>query len=525
MMPLSAYGHIIPLLELAKRFSSRHRISVLLSPWHVSEVLRKGIVPRPSGKASAENDSAHAFSANFANIRLIPTDVKVEQDDDMSGGMSRLFEMLRDTPPAFEKAFRRAARLHGWGGETDEAVEEGSDCPSWPEEFNTPWPQKPEAIVTDNFCLFAATNLRERLPWMRDIKCFGLQTLNAEVGNSVSMAPHSDGKPETGSFDNIPEVPPPPKDLLEIKELFRKMFENADDDSPEAMQERYSKTMPQFRFMITNTIQALKQCDGCLVDMFYDLDPAELDKFDKAFACSVRCVGPLCGFEMLIEKDRPASADGGMPPEHKVIRSWLDSQAPKSVVYVSFGSMGHLEEEQILEMEAALLACGYPFMYSLRAKTQQPLLSQDTQKLRSSTGPSYIKVEADGKGRPGGLFVDWCPQRDVLCHPAIGTYITHCGWNSSQEAITAGVPVITWPLFAEQHRNASFLNRIGVAEPVQRTWQYGRIVPKDEITRAVRNVMAGGRTREVAATYAKKARAALLPGGNTYESWEMFPNY
>ncbi|KAJ1376402.1 UDP-glycosyltransferase family, conserved site [Sesbania bispinosa] len=65
----------------------------------------------------------------------------------------------------------------------------------------------------------------------------------------------------------------------------------------------------------------------------------------------------------------------------------------------------------------------------------------------------------------------WAPQLVILPHPAIGGFITHCGWNSTLEAICAGVPMITWPLFADQffnERQVVEILKIGVKVGVER---------------------------------------------------------
>ncbi|KAL2905184.1 Scopoletin glucosyltransferase, partial [Bienertia sinuspersici] len=56
-------------------------------------------------------------------------------------------------------------------------------------------------------------------------------------------------------------------------------------------------------------------------------------------------------------------------------------------------------------------------------------------------------------GEKGLLIRGWAPQVLILEHEAIGAFVTHCGWNWTLEAISAGVPMITWPIFAEQFYN------------------------------------------------------------------------
>ncbi|KAL4181203.1 hypothetical protein AMTRI_Chr12g236020 [Amborella trichopoda] len=64
-----------------------------------------------------------------------------------------------------------------------------------------------------------------------------------------------------------------------------------------------------------------------------------------------------------------------------------------------------------------------------------------------------------------GIVVAWCPQVEVLSHPSLACFLTHCGWNSTLETVAAGVPVITFPQWTDQPTNAMFLVdvlRVGV---------------------------------------------------------------
>jgi UDP:flavonoid glycosyltransferase YjiC (YdhE family) len=82
--------------------------------------------------------------------------------------------------------------------------------------------------------------------------------------------------------------------------------------------------------------------------------------------------------------------------------------------------------------------------------------------------------------------VSWCPQEQVLAHPSIGVFLTHCGWNSTLESMCAGVPIICWSFFAEQQTNCQY---------AYSTWGIGmevyHDVKRDEIEALVREMMDG----------------------------------
>ena len=52
---------------------------------------------------------------------------------------------------------------------------------------------------------------------------------------------------------------------------------------------------------------------------------------------------------------------------------------------------------------------------------------------------------------------NWAPQPAILSHESVGGFVSHCGWNSVLEAVVAGVPLVAWPLYAEQKMNRVYL--------------------------------------------------------------------
>ncbi|RYR54749.1 hypothetical protein Ahy_A06g030030 isoform A [Arachis hypogaea] len=174
---------------------------------------------------------------------------------------------------------------------------------------------------------------------------------------------------------------------------------------------------------------------------------------------------------------------------------WLDNQRPNSVLYVSFGSGGTLCQEQVNEMALGLELSGQKFLWVLRAPSDSAnaayLGAENVDPL--SFLPRGFLERTKGQGL---VLVNWAPQTQILSHSSTGGFLTHCGWNSTLESIVMGVPMITWPLFAEQRMNAVLLTE-GLKVGLRPKFNSNGIVERDEIAMVVKGLMVGEETNGI----------------------------
>ncbi|KAL2345134.1 hypothetical protein Fmac_006419 [Flemingia macrophylla] len=263
---------------------------------------------------------------------------------------------------------------------------------------------------------------------------------------------------------------------------------------------------------------------GMIMNSFEELEPAYAEGYKKLRNDKVWCFGPLSSYS---NKDPLDKAQRGKKAtiEECHLKCWLDSQKPGSVIYACFGSLCNLIPQQLIELGLALEASERPFIWVIREGSQSEALEK------------WIKddgFEERTNGR-GLLIRGWAPQLLILSHPAIGGFLTHCGWNSTLEAICAGVPMITWPLFGDQFLNeglvVEILNvgvKVGVESPV--TWgkeeEIGVLVRKEDVERAIAELMdetcESEERRKRMRVLADKAKRAVEKGGSSHSNVTLF---
>jgi len=78
----------------------------------------------------------------------------------------------------------------------------------------------------------------------------------------------------------------------------------------------------------------------------------------------------------------------------------------------------------------------------------------------------------------------WLPQQDLLGHPNIKMFITHCGGGGTEEAIYHGVPLVGMPFFGDQNLNAGMAKRLGFL--VETDWNE---LTEEMLTNAINEIL------------------------------------
>ncbi|XP_023528699.1 UDP-glycosyltransferase 73C6-like [Cucurbita pepo subsp. pepo] len=265
------------------------------------------------------------------------------------------------------------------------------------------------------------------------------------------------------------------------------------------------------------------QSYGAVFNSFEEMEPKYIAEFRKTRESpeKVWCVGPvsLCNDDNLdkAERGNKASVD-----PHQCIK-WLDGQQPTSVVYVSLGSICNLVTAQLIELGLGLEASNKPFIWVIRkANLTEELLKW------------LEEYDLEGKTKGRSLVIrGWAPQILILSHPSIGCFLTHCGWNSSTEGISAGVPMITWPLFVDQVFNYKLIVevlKVGVGMGVETVMHLGEeeemgVVVKREKVREAIEMVFDGEDREEMRQRSKKlavmAKRAVEEGGSSHSDIKL----
>ncbi|KAK2978017.1 hypothetical protein RJ640_028699 [Escallonia rubra] len=267
--------------------------------------------------------------------------------------------------------------------------------------------------------------------------------------------------------------------------------------------------------MVISVSRRLLETKGIMVNTFSDLEAHAIKSLNDGRTPPLYPVGPIINLN-----HKPDDA----------IMSWLDDQPASSVVFLCFGSMGSFDEDQVKEIAHALERSGHRFLWALRRpKPEKEKIGSQTE----YTDLEGILPEGFLERTAGiGKVIGWAPQVAVLSHQAVGGFVSHCGWNSILESVWCGVPVATWPMYAEQQVNAfQMVKELGMAVEIRldyhrdvfRGLNASPAVTAEDIEGGIRRLMEGGsEVRTRVKEMKKKGRAAVMEGGSSYAALGLF---
>ncbi|KAG8057172.1 hypothetical protein GUJ93_ZPchr0002g25577 [Zizania palustris] len=240
--------------------------------------------------------------------------------------------------------------------------------------------------------------------------------------------------------------------------------------------------------LMTEVTRAMAEFSGIVINTFVSLEERAL---------------------RALHDDLRRSLPGGMvlPPVYTV--GPLVDKA--GAVDKSIAVLGNHQEQQLREIAAGLDKSGHRFLWVVRAPSTQHL---------DALLPEGFRARTRGRGL---VVNNWVPQPEILRHRATGAFVTHCGWNSVLEGITAGVPMLCWPMYAEQRINSVLVVEDMSAGVEMEGWLEG-LVTADEVEAKVRLVMEsehGRKLRERVEAYKHGAAMAWKDGGSSRAAFAL----
>ncbi|XP_048131713.1 UDP-glycosyltransferase 43-like isoform X1 [Rhodamnia argentea] len=252
---------------------------------------------------------------------------------------------------------------------------------------------------------------------------------------------------------------------------------------------------------------------GIVINTFAELEGHALQSLRAGALPPVYSVGPV------IDLDGPVKWHPQRAKQEAIVR-WLDKQPPSSVVFLCFGSMGSLGAPQAREIASGLERSGFRFLWSLREPPRSKLdIPGDYESMDQALPEAFLDRTAET-----GLVCGWVPQVTVLAHKAIGGFVSHCGWNSILESLWSGVPMATWPIYAEQQMNAfQMVAELGLAVEIRLDYREGStLVSAEELERGLRCLMgsdgSSSKVRSRVKEMRDKSRTAATEYGSSHAS-------
>ncbi|XP_076891415.1 zeatin O-glucosyltransferase-like [Bidens hawaiensis] len=276
--------------------------------------------------------------------------------------------------------------------------------------------------------------------------------------------------------------------------------------------------IPQdFIEFVTTHVDCKKFNSGNIHDTCKVFDGKFIDYLSKEGLCGSTKQWALGPFN-------PVSINNSEEPtkRHKTLE-WLDKQAQDSVIYVAFGSTTSFSNEQIQELASGLEKSGQKFIWVLRDADKGDIFKGESRNIEL---PKGFEERVEGKGL---VVREWAPQLEVLAHVTTGGFMSHCGWNSSMESITMGVPIAAWPMHSDQPRNATFITEVLKTGVNVGDWGCGGdVITSSVIEKTIRLLMdsdEGNEMRKRAKKIGEDVKQSVEEGGLTHMEIDAFVSH
>ncbi|KAI3423696.1 uncharacterized protein J3R85_010910 [Psidium guajava] len=335
-------------------------------------------------------------------------------------------------------------------------------------------------IIYDGLMYFAEEVAREL-----KIPCITFRTCSAATTSTYSEYPRLQEEgyiplQDCKALELVPRLQP-----LRFKDLTIYKFEGFENLLP--LLERSNQLGSTVAFLL-NTTECLEQ--------------SSLMKLRQEYSVPFFTIGP-------VHKIAPPLSSS-LSEEGESCIAWLNKQAKNSTLYVSLGSVASIEEKELVEMAWGLANCQQPFLWVVRPGLVHG--SEATDLLPDG----FAEIVGER-----GHVIKWAPQQKVLAHESVGAFWSHCGWNSTIESISEGVPMICTPCFADQRGNARYLSHV---------WKVGLLLEemeRGEIERAIKKLMAseeGETVRQRMTDLKREVIRGIKEGGSSYNFLQELVN-
>ncbi|KAF7133081.1 hypothetical protein RHSIM_Rhsim09G0078400 [Rhododendron simsii] len=464
MLPFMAHGHLIPFLALARQIhqTTNFTITIATTPLNIA-YLRSAVSSDPTLSHSTRlrlaalpfNSSDHNLPPNTENTESLP--------------LNQIINLFHSSAALEPPSHRLVA---------DIAAQEG---------------RPPICIVSDVFNGWAS-RVAERI----NTTNVSFSTGGA-YGTAAYMSVWLNLPHKSTDTDEFP-VPGFPDSCRFHRSMLHQFIRAADG------------TDSWSRFFQTQISLSLGS-SGWLCNTAEEVEVSGMEILRKYIAKPVWSIGPLLPPAMLNSNSstltQHSGKESGISTQKCV--EWLDSKPKSSVVYISFGSQNTISSSQMMELAKGLEQSGKPFIWVVRP----PVGFDQKGEFRSEWLPKGFEDRVSD-GKQGLLVRKWAPQSDILRHKSTAVFLSHCGWNSVMEGLSQGVPIIGWPLAAEQAYNAKMMvDEMGVCVELARG--VGSGVEAEEVRKVVELVTEeggkGGEMRRKAVEIGETMKAAIREEG------------